>query len=240
MNRSIDEFKREHARGGLTSECVGAHGNRILHDICLSGDLPLAKWLYDNFEIARVNIDIIFRETCSNAHLDVAEWLAETFKLTSEEIWAPDVDILPAIDGLPVLAWIVDFFGPDPTWQHSMEEKGYAIQWACTSGNLDIARWLFKIFEFDEYDLRRNNNELLMNVVAGDLHVAILDWLFEMLDVADVQSIRMDLLEQADPGILQFFVDRFGDEFYDYVTHHCRERVDMPPGTMTKFAGKLT
>lgn len=223
----------------MTPSHVYEEGNKALRDLCLSGDLEGAKGMCDRFEMGRVDIDIIFRETCSRGHLGVAKWLAERFALTSEEIWAPDVDILPAIDGLPILVWIVDFFGPDPTWQHSMDEKSYAVQWACMSGNLDIAKWLFKIFEFDVWDLRRNNNELLMNVIDSDVTTSVVEWLFSMLDVHDIKSVRMDLLEHADPEILQFFVDRFGDEFYDYVTGYCQEKIMMPPGAMVKFAGKL-
>jgi len=117
---------------GLTAEQVRAGNNRALRMACKHGQLEVAQWLTDRFQLtaddARVWQNDAFLWAWEYGHLAMAQWLKDRFQLTIKVPWT---------------------------------HHNGALRSACKNGQLAETQWLPVRFELTSDDARMFENEAL-------------------------------------------------------------------------------
>jgi len=163
---------------GLTAEQVRADNNKVLRWACKHGQLEVAQWLTDRFQLtaddARAENNEALRLACKYGHLEMAQWLTDRFQLTAEDARAHHNEALRMAckyGHLEVAQWLTDRFQltTKDLWTH----HNGVLRWACRHGHLAVAQWLTDRFQLTADDARVwQNDAFLWACEYGHLEVA--------------------------------------------------------------------
>lgn len=170
---------------GITADSV--RRRRVFRRVCNAGQLDVARWLAERFDLSREDIlsddGGALGQACQNGHLETATWLADRFGLTSADARSgKNFPLLTACANghLVTAQWLYERFGLGP--DDAREGGVHAFQWACRGGYLEVARWLVDRAGLTVADARAGNDFALRGAChRGNLAVAtwLLDW-FEL------------------------------------------------------------
>lgn len=145
----------------LTEELQGAV--TLFHGVCISGKLPLAKRLNDEFALSENEVlhdaglhRKMLEATCKSGHLALVVWYVETFNITS-------LDVHEGIDNtcgshmfcvtshhghLHIAKWLTARFDLTSLYADEDIQSEYdrAFIIACSRGHLQFAKWLYATF----------------------------------------------------------------------------------------------
>ena len=113
---------------------------------CLSGDLPMAQFLFKNqpgliHHISHEH-EFLFRQICCNGQLEIAKWLL----LIKPDINVSDFDEyafrFACMNGhLSVAQWLMEI---KPNI-NVLAQAGFAFVYSCVKGHLNVAQWLLSL-----------------------------------------------------------------------------------------------
>eukprot|EP00039_Didymoeca_costata_P019583 m.338114 g.338114 ORF g.338114 m.338114 type:complete len:1030 (-) comp18317_c0_seq1:150-3239(-) len=163
-------------------------GNDVLENeaaafrvVCKNGNLDLAVWLADEFDltadVARIRDNYALGEACRLGHTRMVAWLVDRFHLGLQDIRDDDnyaLRMACAHGHLDILRWMLSEFSL--TSADSRTDDAAPLRLACHMGHLEVAQMLVAHFGLDVNDLRRSGNYALFNSSAEG-HVDIVRWL---------------------------------------------------------------
>lgn len=143
------------------------------------GDFESLQWLLvhrpNSFQCYHLN------QALASGQLDMAKWLQEraptrhfwdVYKTFTNASCTSEVEI-----SIELIQWVMCDFD----WQHDSTRVSWmkhAMKFAAKRGNLDILNYLFERFQADEDDCTFFSQKL-MDVVATNGHLAVVEWLHE-------------------------------------------------------------
>lgn len=169
------------------------NGNAYLRAACIGGELEIAKWLSDNFNLTKTDLrdknmvyninrcgGDIFQLVCIYGCLDVIKWMVEKFKLTQEDIrkdnnWAfqlacggfQDESNEAKLNRLQTVKWLVENF--NLTQEDIRDYNNYAFYMACESGQTEIVKWLVDEFKLTGKDVS-NRRKFITKMLSIGMH----------------------------------------------------------------------
>ena len=202
LNGNLNEAK-EYYKNNPNID-ISADNESAFGYACGSGYLDIAEWLLEikpDINISARN-DYAFRHACSNGYINVAKWLLEI---------KPSIDISVNDDGalfysfmhgqFEVVKWLSEI---NPNYKLIIEDgkiTNYYIvkqdeetfRLSCSSGHLDIAKWLFETIP--SIDISLNYDEIFYSSCAND-RLEVAKWLLEIKPDIDI-SLNYDEIFDA-------------------------------------------
>lgn len=204
--KAIIEFAKT-----LTREEVRADDVYAFAVACSTGNLDIAKWMMDYFEITPTEICAdreafrqYLRDASRNNYLNIAQWLDEIIGFTIDDAQEDGRNEF----GLGILAmtcngghlemakWLIDRFGL--AQEDNRIEFSLALRFACGNGHLAVAQFLTERFVFTKEDIIRGNNRTL-GAACSHNHMDAVQWTIEHFGFTpdDIRLGNNHLLEQA-------------------------------------------
>lgn len=145
---------------------------------CCSGDLGIAKWLYQ-IGIDNDTIPYAFRAACYSNKLEVAKWLYQyESNLRNNQIYHDRHNFFRTFcekGAINVLQWLhqlnINLFNDVDT------QNGFLL--SCVNGHLSLSQWLYHSDVNHKINIHDNNEQVFrVSCERGQLEVAI--WLYQL------------------------------------------------------------
>lgn len=161
-------------------------GNNAFWNVCRSGNLPMAQWFVDRFEVEysdcfnrgveTIRHPYALRCVCRNGHIHVAEWLVDRFGISGADVRRECNTVALSICNngqLEALQWLIHRFDLS---RFDVVEDNFTFLNACLHGHLRVAKWMA-----EEYNMTREEvswpDEKPLVYACGKGHTALAKWL---------------------------------------------------------------
>ena len=150
---------------------------------CKNGNVKWLEWLYCNMA-KQIDVNRLFMDVCRNKQLRVAQWLLHIYPEIQlyNRTWATKLFHYICLnqENNIVAMWLYSI-APYIDFSYNNE---YTFQYACVSGNIEFAKWLYDKHKF-------GNINRIFHRTCQNNHLETAHWLFQINKDNDAKNAHM-------------------------------------------------